>query len=95
MRKYPHGNAIQQYLFNIALGLDQWINTLLLGDVDDSISGRCGRAIASGKPKWFVPYLAKFIDYLFFSLFDQVDHCKDSQEPEEDMTYEIWRWSKD
>lgn len=94
MSKYPHGNAFQQYLFNLALGIDQWVNVLLLGDVDDTISGRCGRAMASGKPKWFVPYLAKFVDWLFLKLFKQVNHCVDSIEPEESMTYEIWKWSK-
>lgn len=89
---YPKGNWIQQYLFNIALGYDQWINVLLLGDTDDTISGRCGRAMASGKPKWFVKILAPVIDYMFLKLFKHVDHCKDSIEPEESMTYEIWKW---
>lgn len=92
MPKYPRGNAIQQYAFNIALGFDQWVNTLLLGDPDDTLSGRCGRALASGKPKWFVPYLAGFVDYLFLKLFNQKNHCLDSIEPEDRMTYEIWKW---
>jgi len=84
-----------QYTFNLALSLDQFINVILLGDVDDSISGRCGRAMASGKPKWFVKPLAKFVDYAFLKLFKQVDHCKDSIEPEELMTYELYKWHSD
>jgi len=57
-----------QYLYNVALALDQFINALLLGDPDDSISGRVGRAERTGKPKWFVPYLASFIDFLFLNV---------------------------
>ena len=89
---YPKGNCVQQYLFNLALGLDQWVNVLLLGDVDDSISGRCGRAIESGKPKWFVRLAAPIIDWLFLKCFNDTDHCKNSIEPEEDLTYELWKW---
>jgi hypothetical protein len=91
---YPKGNWLQQYLFNIALGLDQFINVLLLGDTDDSISGRCGRAMASGKPKWFVKILTPVIDWLFLKLFNDEDHCKNSIESEESMSYEIWSWHK-
>jgi hypothetical protein len=85
-------NKLAQYGFNIALGLDQFVNVLLLGDPDDSISGRCGRAIASGRPKWFVKLLAPVIDWLFLKLFDEKDHCKDSIESEEGYCYELWRW---
>jgi hypothetical protein len=81
-----------QYIFNHALAFDQWVNVLLLGDPDDSISGRCGRAMASGKPKWFVRILAPVVDFIFLKLFGQVDHCKNSQEPEDQMTYELWKW---
>jgi hypothetical protein len=87
-------NPLLQYLFNIALGLDQFVNVLLLGDPDDSISGRCGRAMASGKPKSGVKILAPIVDYIFLKLFDEKDHCKDSIEPEEQMYYEIWDWHK-
>lgn len=84
---------IGQYIFNIALTADQGINVLLLGDPDDSLSGRCGRAIASGKPKWFVIILAGCVDFIFLHLFNQVEHCKNSQEPEDIMTYELWKWN--
>ena len=86
-------NCVFQYLFNIALGIDQFINILLLGDPDDSISGRCGRAMATGKPKWFVRILAPTVDFIFWHLFSQIEHCKNSQEPEEMMYYELWKWS--
>jgi hypothetical protein len=87
-------SLINQYIFNIALSLDQFINALLLGDPDDSISGRCGRAIKSGRPRIFVKPLAKCIDFIFLKLFNDVNHCYTSIEPEENMTYELWKWSK-
>lgn len=87
-------SVIGQYLFNIALSIDQLVNVLLLGDVDDSISGRCGRAMKSGKPKWFVRILAPCVDFIFLYCFKQVNHCEDSIEPEENLSYELWKWSK-
>lgn len=83
-----------QFSFNLFLGLDQLVNVLLLGDPDDSISGRCGRAISSGKPKWWVKPLAKLIDWGAYKLFKQEKHCIVSQEPEDAMDYELWNWSK-
>ena len=85
-------NWFFQYMFNIVLGMDQFINVLLLGDADDTISGRCGRAIASGKSKWFVKLLAPFIDLVFLKLFDEKHHCQNSIETEEHFCYEIWKW---
>lgn len=85
-----------QYIYNLGLGLDQFINCLLLGDPDESISGRTGRAALSGRPKWWVPYLHVFIDRLVHLLVGQSDHCINSVEPEEiPYSKELWRWIKD
>lgn len=86
---------ISQYIFNLALAYDQLVNVILLGDPDDSISGRCGRAIASGKPKWWVPYLAAHVDWVFLTFFNQKDHCKDSIEEGEKYEKELWKWQHD
>lgn len=83
---------IYQYIFNLALAYDQLVNVILFGDPDDSISGRCGRAMASGKPKWWVPYLAAHVDWIFLHLFNQIDHCKDSIEEGEKYEKELWKW---
>ena len=85
----------KQYLYNLALSFDQSINAILLGDPDESISGRCGRAVASGNPKWFVVPLAKFVDLLFLVLFKEKDHVKNAIEPEEfPHEKELWSWIK-
>lgn len=85
-------NFLYKYTFNLALSFDQFINVILLGDPDDSISGRCGRALASGKPKWWVPYLAAHVDWIFLHLFDQKNHCFDSIEEGEKYEKELWKW---
>jgi hypothetical protein len=85
---------IKLYIFNLLLGLDQFVNTVLLGDPDDSISGRCGRAVASGKPKYWVLIFSKVIDWGALKIAGQKDHCLDSIIDAEDLTHELWSWSK-
>lgn len=86
---------IKQYLYNLALSFDQLLNAILLGDPDESISGRCGRAVASGKPKFFVKPMAKIVDFIFLILFKEKDHVKNAIEPEEfPHEKELWSWIK-
>ena len=80
---------ISLYLVNLLLALDEAVNTLLLGDPADSISGRLGRAMASGKPKWFVPPIAAFVDWAAMRIAGQKDHCISSI-TDEDLNREIW-----
>lgn len=86
-------NMVGRYFFNILLGLDQFVNVVLLGDPDESISGRLGRAQASGKAKWFVPALRALVDWGAKAISGQSAHCASSIEPE-DQAYskEIWSW---
>ena len=86
--------GVKQYTYNLALGLDQWINTLLLGDPDESISGRTGRAMASGFPKWWVPTLRTVVDWIFLTFFGEHNHCANAVEREECPAHkELWPWS--
>ena len=81
------------YAYNVALGLDQFFNAILLGDPDESISGRTGRAIASGKPKAFVPPLGKFLNWFFLNVFGETDHVGNAVEAEETpKDKELWSW---
>ena len=85
-----------QYLYNWILGIDQFINVILLGDPDESISGRTGRAMQSGKPKWFVPPFARFNDWLFWVIFKERDHNLNAIEPEErPHEKELWSWIRE
>lgn len=85
----------RNYLYNLALAFDQFINAVLLGDPDESISGRTGRAIASGCPKWWVPFLAIHLDWAFETFFGEQNHVGNAIELEETpKEKEIWSWQK-
>jgi hypothetical protein len=87
-------SKLGQYIYNNALAIDQYLNAVLLGDPDESISGRTGRAIASGKPKWWVKPFGWFLDKLFEVLFNEKDHVLNAIEPEELVDKELWSWIK-
>jgi len=89
-------NKVLQYVYNLFLALDQLINcVVLLGDPDDSVSGRCGFAIyVKRTPKWWVTPLKELIDLFFLVVFSENDHCKNAIEAEEKLQKELWRWYK-
>lgn len=95
-----------QYLYNLLLAIDQFLNTLLLGHPDETISSRLGRA--KGKERYFfVAPLRVLIDTLFWFDYELYDdghtarHCEKSVMPLEQQNfrtvvdYEIWSWQKD
>lgn len=86
----------QVFFGRLLLAVDQLVNVLLLGFPDETISGRCGRAMASGNAKWFVPALTALIDEMFYAWFLEKNHCKNSLEPEDRFTErrELWAWQK-
>jgi hypothetical protein len=84
-----------QYIYNLGLGIDQFINVLLLGDPDESLSGRTGRAMLSGTPVFFVPFLWRFIDFVALVLAGELNHCINAVENEErPHEKELWSWIK-
>lgn len=86
---------LTQYFYNLLLAYDQFLNAVLLGDPDESISGRTGRALVSGRAKWWVPSLGRIIDFIFLLLAREPNHVKNSIEPEErPMEKELWSWIK-
>lgn len=86
---------MMKYLYNLGLSLDQLLNAILLGDPDESVSGRCGRAMKSGKPKFWVPGLTAFIDAMAFIVAREMNHCSNAIEPEEMHQRELWSWIKE
>ena len=60
---------IKQYLINILISLDQFLNVLFLGQPDETISSRAWRCKDSSS---FWKFMRKLIDTLFFW---QKDHC--------------------
>ena len=63
----------KKYIHNVLVSLDQLVNTLLGGDVDETISSRCGK----GKNA-FWRFMAHIVDFLFYK-----GHCKDNIEYDE------------
>jgi hypothetical protein len=86
--------VVAKFAYNLGLGLDQFVNVLLLGDPDESLSGRLGRALMSGRPKWWVRPLAKANDWLWYVARGEVDHCLNAVELEEQHAKELWSWIK-
>lgn len=89
-----------QYVYNLLLGLDQLLNTILLGHPDETVSSRLGRSIGKERYFWVSP-LRILIDTVFW--FDKEGtkgHCEKSIMPLEQQNfrtvidYEIWSWNK-
>lgn len=68
---------MKRYFFNILIGLDQFVNALIGGDPDMTLSGRMGHAVAQGRCK-----LCKVACWLL----DRVDkdHCARANRNEAD-----------
>ena len=60
-------------LIRIAIGFDQFCNTLIGGYPDETFSARCWRF----KDDWKYKYIRVFVDRIF-----GIDHCKKSFESE-------------
>lgn len=89
--------SLYNYGYRIALSVDQTFNVFLLGFPDESISGRVGRAIETGKPKSGVVTLGKVIDWIFLVLFNDEDHVRQSIEHEDNFgaRYEEFKLYRD
>lgn len=86
---------IKKYAYNLFLSYDQFINSVLFGDPDESLSGRLGRAMLSGRPKFWVRPMAVVNNFLWLKFTGEVDHCLNSVEPEErPYEKELWSWIK-
>jgi hypothetical protein len=70
------GDEMKRYLWNILISIDQFFNTLLGGDPDETISSRLGKHLAKHDCP-FCNLVCKFLN-----LF-QKDHCIKSIEKDE------------
>lgn len=66
-----------KYLFNIAVSLDQFANTLLGGDPDETMSSRMGKHLANHDKCPVCNFLCKLLNKI------QKDHCVKSIEQDE------------
>jgi hypothetical protein len=56
---------VKMFLVNVLLSVDQFVNVLMLGDPDETISSRAGRVFPD---TWW----SNLIDHI---MFWQTDHC--------------------
>jgi hypothetical protein len=75
---------IIKYIKNIFIGLDQFVNAILGGDPDETISSRIGKRIRSNKATPFERYIAHVLDNI------DKNHCNDAIE-EDEGDDEIWK----
>jgi len=64
---------MKQYFFNILISIDQFFNTLLMGNPDETISSRMGKKVRENKC-----FFCKIICNLLGKL--DKNHCKNSIE---------------
>ena len=72
---------MRRYLFNLLIAIDQGGNAFLGGNPDETISSRVGKAARGGG--WFAVAMRRLIDWLFFNLTGERDHCAHSIEWDE------------
>jgi len=84
---------IEKAGFNMLVSVDQFGNVVLLGDPDETISSRTGRAVLSDRPRWFVKHVHYFVNEMFHVLLGQKNHCEDAVEKDV-YKNEIWSWIK-
>lgn len=89
-KRCHHGQSsfFVQLTYNIGLLLSQILSVILLGDPDETVSSRTGKAANAGK-WWFVYVQEPFINFLF----QDKNHCQDAVEEDEGCK-QLWDWSK-
>lgn len=76
---------MKTYLWNVLVGLDQFVNALTGGDPDMTLSGRMGRAVAEGRCTG-----CKAVCWLLGKI--DKDHCARANRNEADEgADEVWK----
>lgn len=83
---------IWQYLFNIAVSLDQLLNTILGGDPDETLSRRTARARKT-RPSNIALAIFTYGVNIMFLLLGETDHIKKSLQKKTGAK-EVWDWTK-
>ena len=72
---------LKTYLWNILIAIDKFVNTLFLGNPDETISSRCGKSIRRAKAQGKTCVFCGPLCYLL-NLIDE-SHCKEAIEEDE------------
>lgn len=69
-------STMKRYFWNVAISIDQFFNTILAGDPDETMSSRMGKRLAQRTCA-----LCKAVCWLLDRV--QINHCVRSIEPDE------------
>lgn len=69
-------NEAEQYIENVALGIDETVNALTGGDGEETISSRVGKMAQEGK------LAGEILEPVINGIMDNPQHCQESTEPE-------------
>lgn len=72
MKKTP-----SKYIKDVLIGIDQLINAIFCGNVDETLSSRCYR---NAQKYWYAKIAMYILDFIF-KPWDK-EHCKESYESE-------------
>jgi len=67
---------IKKYIRNILISIDQFVNTIFLGDPDETISSRLGKHY---RESW----MERIVDWMFQWQHKPDGHCENSEEKDE------------
>ena len=71
---------VRLYSMNNLVAPDQWWNSALMGEEDETVSSRLGRAVKSGRPKPYAKAFAMFVNLIFRVIAGQKNHVLESIE---------------
>lgn len=71
---------LKKYFWNLLIAFDQFCNTILLGDPDETISSRLGKWLDRPQDKWRYK-VAATVCYVLRKIDDK--HCRNSIEKDE------------
>jgi len=75
---------VKLYFYNLLIGLDQFVNVILGGAPDQTISSRCWKH----RDHWAGKLAVSFVDFLFG--WHEANHCRASYESGDRQEKEAW-----
>lgn len=76
MGTWTKENRVRRYPLTVLIAADQLLNALTFGNEDETVSSRLYRAKLNGKIAGKI--LCPIIDFIFFAIAGQTEHCKKS-----------------
>ena len=76
--------VMRLYFFNLLIGIDQFVNVVLGGAPDQTLSSRCWKH----RDNWAGALAVRFVDFLFS--WHERNHCQSSYDSGDRQDKEVW-----